>query len=101
MSIRDQPFGKVLHLRSDGPLAAKPFRLREPARFVIDLPGVLLDSDQRELIVGAGGVTRARLGQFQRQPPIARVVLDLDDPTAEPALEPVADGLLLHLSTDR
>ncbi len=97
VAIEDGAYGRVIRLTGDGPFTATPFRLSAPPRFVIDLPGVQLQSETRTLVVAAGGVARIRLGQFQQQPAIARAVLDLDTGSVEPRLEPVAGGLLIHL----
>jgi len=59
------------------PAQPRTFFLREPDRFVIDLPGALLAAPAREL-AGAGVVRRCRLAQHADY---ARVALDLEAPS--------------------
>ncbi len=66
-------------LLADGDIGYRAFALSEPHRFVIDLLGLELVADNRELSgPSAGPVERVRLGQFADSPdPVARIVFDL------------------------
>jgi N-acetylmuramoyl-L-alanine amidase len=60
------------------PLAFRCFTLDAPPRLVIDLPDVRLDAEHPKCLpVGAAGVSQIRLGQFQIDPDIVRLVCDL------------------------
>lgn len=72
-----------LLLRGDGAVPYEMFRLAEPDRLVLDLPGVVADTGRKRAEIGAGGVQRVRVGQYRSAPdPVARVVLELDRPLA-------------------
>jgi len=60
----------------------KHFALNEPDRIVIDVRGTLLDTDPTTgtVTVGRDGVSRIRYCQDQLDPPVLRVVLDLEKP---------------------
>lgn len=72
------------------------FRLDNPKRVVIDLPGVrlTLPRDQHEQTPGHKQVSRIRAGQHQTNPPLVRIVLDV---TSFPEVEvlPQFNGLYL------
>lgn len=75
-----QPSGSTARvtLALDGPANPRTFFLREPDRFVIDLPNAQLAAPTRE-IAGAGVVRACRLAQH---PDYTRVVLDLEVPAS-------------------
>jgi hypothetical protein len=72
------------------------FRLDNPKRVVIDLPGVrlTLPREQHDQAPDHPQVTRIRAGQYQTNPPRARIVLDV---TSYPEVEvlPQFNGLYL------
>lgn len=71
---------------ADGPLDIQAFTLDDPPRLVLDLPGATLDPEQLSCLpVGTAGIRQIRLGQFQLDPDIARLVLDLDEGAPAPA----------------
>lgn len=71
---------------ADGPLEIQAFTLGDPPRLVLDLPAATLDPEQPACLpVGAAGIRQIRLGQFQFDPDIARLVLDLDEDAPAPA----------------
>jgi hypothetical protein len=51
-----------------------------PDRLVIDFPGAVPSAQLRTLAVNRGGVKSVRSGLFRSNPPVTRVVLDLDGP---------------------
>lgn len=66
---------------SGAPLKHATFSLSGPTRAVLDLWGVVVPTGvPKEIEIGWSGVKRARLGQFQNDPLIARVVVDLAEP---------------------
>lgn len=90
--------GTLVHLDADGALAgAESFTMSQPARLVIDLPGVQSKVAENLIQVDAGQVQRIRVGQHQGK---VRVVLDAGDHAGafeERQLEPVPGGLLVAL----
>ena len=72
----------------EGLLELKSFVLDNPPRLVLDLPGAVLASDLPAVLpVEVAGIRQVRLGQFQSDPPIARIVLDLTGEGDPPAWE--------------
>ncbi|MDP2872346.1 MAG: N-acetylmuramoyl-L-alanine amidase family protein [Bacillota bacterium] len=69
-----------LTISGTGPLPSRSFTLSEPDRYVIDLPNTNLAGGARTVEVAASDVLRARIAQFQSNPDIVRVVLDLAKP---------------------
>ena len=88
--------GAQVRIAGDGDFAYSTFQLTDPARFVIDLHGVL-QAAPRTAIPGDGPVLqRVRVAQFKAQPePVARVVLDLAEDVV-PQLVATGDGLLVR-----
>lgn len=70
-----------LTISGTGPLPARSFVLSGPDRYVIDLPDTNLTGGSRSVDISDGHVLRARIAQFQVNPDIVRVVLDLTKPT--------------------
>ena len=88
--------GAQVRIAGDGDFAYSTFQLTDPARFVIDLHGVV-QTAPRTAIPGDGPVLqRVRVAQFKAQPePVARVVLDLAEDVV-PQLVATGDGLLVR-----
>src|SRR5688572_18551428 len=79
-----------ISIAGDGELAYKAFRLDNPSRLVIDLPGVKNSVPKSTLDVGSGSIQRVRVAQFQGgADPVARVVIDLN---GKPEYAITADG---------
>jgi hypothetical protein len=57
--------------------------LNNPARLVIDLPNALLTGSGQRIDVGHDEINRLRVNQFQNDPPITRVVVDLAKPVTQ------------------
>ena len=70
-----------IEVKSSGPVAPATQAVTDPDRIVIDFPGALPASTLRGLHVHRGSLKGIRTGLFQSQPPITRVVLDVDGPT--------------------
>jgi len=59
------------------PVKADSSSLDDPPRLIFDLPDAVISAEQlRSFDVNAAGVDRVRIGQFQADPPIVRVVAD-------------------------
>jgi len=72
-------------------------RIGNPDRLAVDLPGIDVPAflHNSQMPLNRYGVSQVRVAQFQKQPPIARVVLDLADTQGDWQAAFVRDGLLL------
>lgn len=70
-----------VEVKTSGPVSPATQAVTGPDRIVIDFPGALPASTLRKLAVHRGALKGIRTGLFQSQPPITRVVLDVDGPT--------------------
>ncbi|MGH2437056.1 MAG: secretin N-terminal domain-containing protein, partial [bacterium] len=69
-----------------------------PPRVVVDLRNAVVDQDLRTTTpVNRGNVMRVRVGQFQDQPAVARVVIDLARPIAVEIMRPAPNALAVHV----
>jgi N-acetylmuramoyl-L-alanine amidase len=59
------------------PTQVKTMLLRSPDRLVLDFAGALYDRATKYVDVNVGGVRQIRVGQFQREPPVVRVVVEM------------------------
>ena len=62
-----------LEVEATGPVKFKTFTLKQPDRYVIDIPGAVLDTVSREIPHPTLG--KIRLGQFELGPSISRIVI--------------------------
>lgn len=87
--------GAVIRIAGDGEFPYSTFALTEPARFVIDLDGVVNRSARSNMPVEGGVVERVRVAQFKPMPkPVSRVVFDLSRGVV-PAIERTSDALVV------
>ena len=86
----------TVNIQATGPLAFETRILSNPTRLVIDLPQSILSTRQRSLTIGRDAVVGLRVAQFQANPPVTRVVVDLKE-LVEYNITPVRDGLKLTL----
>jgi type IV pilus assembly protein PilQ len=90
--------GTVIHLQADGSLAGfKTFTLRDPARLVIDLPGIQNGLAQNAVSVGTAQVSRVRVAEHDGK---LRVVIDAGQNAGDLAKSqvlPTADGLVVAM----
>jgi hypothetical protein len=70
-----------IEVKTSGPVSPATQAVTGPDRIVIDFPGALPADTLKKLTVHRGGLQRIRTGLFQSQPPITRIVLDVDGPT--------------------
>jgi AMIN domain len=78
LSAAGQP---QIEVKTSGPVSPATQAVTGPDRIVIDFPGALPASTLQKIAVHRGGLQRIRTGLFQSQPPITRIVLDVDGPT--------------------
>lgn len=89
----------VVEIAGDGEFAYSTFRLGEPERFVVDLAGVVNQSDRAAIPVGSDAVERVRVAQFKPFPdPVSRVVFDLNDHPS-PDIERTPESLIIRFPT--
>ncbi len=83
----------TIELAGDGEFGYSTFRLENPERFVLDLPGVVNASPTAAVTVAGDLLDRVRVAQFKPRPePVSRVVFDLKGPSA-PFIERTPAGL--------
>ncbi|MBI2819689.1 MAG: type IV pilus secretin PilQ [Acidobacteria bacterium] len=70
--------GLEIEILADNEFAYETSKLRNPERLVVDLQNTLNRIKQRRLDVNTPPLKAIRIAQFRNDPPVARVVLDLD-----------------------
>lgn len=68
-------------LKTTGRVMYQTIFLQEPDRLVIDFPNTIFRSQVNTIDINKGNVIRARASQFEVNPDISRVVIDLDRPS--------------------
>jgi type IV pilus assembly protein PilQ len=68
----------TVEILASGPLNPQAMRLAGPDRIVVDLLGAVPKGQPQTVAVNARGVAAVRMARFQANPPITRVVVDLD-----------------------
>jgi len=74
--------GPAVEILSTKPLVPSIQAISDPPRLVIDLPNARLETQQKRISVQADQISAIRADQFQQNPPVARVVVDLLAPRA-------------------
>lgn len=64
-----------------GPVKPTVSVAKNPERLVVELPNTVSAGKQKQEMVHAAGVRRVRIGLHQADPPITRVVVDLEEST--------------------
>lgn len=72
--------GYQLKIKGTGPIKYEIKTLKDPYRLIIDIPGTILNTEENLIPVNMLGIKQIRMGQFQVNPDISRIVLDLDSP---------------------
>ncbi len=88
--------GQAVEILSTKPLVPSIQAISDPDRLVIDLPNARLDTEQKRISVQADQISTIRADQFQQNPPIARVVVDLLAPRAY-TWDAAGNRLVVHL----
>src|ERR1700719_598628 len=71
------PTGLDLTIICTKPVAPGFTQLQDPERLVIDLPDTLVGNHPQSVPLTGPDVRTMRINQFQKDPPITRIVLDL------------------------
>ncbi len=88
-----------VELVGDGVFQWAAFQLADPARFVLDLTGVVKSVEQASVAVDHDVLSHVRVGQYRAYPdPVSRIVFDLETP-ALPRIESTADGLRVSFAS--
>ena len=88
--------GPAVEILSTKPLVPSIQAISDPDRLVIDLPNARLDTQQKKISVQADQISAIRADQFQQNPPVARVVVDLLAPRAY-TWDAAGNRLVVHL----
>jgi hypothetical protein len=88
--------GPAVEILSTKPLIPTIQAISDPDRLVIDLPNARLDTQQKRISIQADQISTLRADQFQQNPPVARVVVDLLAPRAY-TWDAAGNRLVVHL----
>jgi hypothetical protein len=72
--------GMELRISASQPVMTATQLVGGPDRFIIDFPGSVPGAQLRGLTLNQGGIRTVRVGLFKSNPPVTRVVLDLNSP---------------------
>jgi hypothetical protein len=95
LRIVQEKDGPAVEILSTKPLVPSIKAIGDPPRLVIDLPNALLEAQER-ISVQADQIDALRANQFQKNPPVVRVVVDLQAPRAYQS-EAAGNRLVIHL----
>ena len=73
--------GIGVQITANGPMATQAQMLRDPDRLIIDFPGAVPGTGLRSLRLSHGEIKAVRTALWRSNPPVTRVVIDLDEPT--------------------
>jgi len=88
--------GSALEILATHPLIPAIQEISDPTRLVIDLPNAQLDTQQKRVSVRSDQISAVRADQFQANPPVARIVVDLVAPRTY-TWDSAGNRLVVHL----
>jgi hypothetical protein len=88
--------GSAVEILSTEPLVPSIQQINDPPRLVIDLPNARLDTSYKRINIQSDQIDILRADQFQQNPPIARVVVDLLSPRSF-TWDAAGNRLVVHL----
>jgi hypothetical protein len=94
--IVQEKSGQAVEILSTQPLRPAIQAITDPDRVVIDLPNARLETQEKRINVQADQITAIRADQFQQNPPVARVVVDLLAPRSY-TWDAAGNRLVVHL----
>ncbi len=68
-----------VEVTANGPIQTRTMKLKSPDRIVIDLMNSVPAERPKTVAVNAKGIIAVRMGRFQADPPITRLVVDLSE----------------------
>lgn len=80
VAVSSQPHSIAIEITLSAPFLPTGTRIENPDRLVFDFPGFKLQKENRKIPVNQGPVRTLRTALFQQDPPIARIVVDLNGP---------------------
>ena len=80
VTVGSDDFGPVLEISSSGPITPEIQTVLDPMRLVIDLPNSILSTAKRHIPFRNQQIKGIRLNQYQAEPSISRIVIDLNGP---------------------
>jgi hypothetical protein len=96
VSIEQTEGGPAVAIASNGALVPAITKLDGPPRLVIDLAGAVNTVPRSRIAGTTEGIKSIRVSQYQQNPPLTRVVVDLSE-ARDYAWETVQNKLLIHL----
>lgn len=88
-----------LQVQTSAPVTPQAQIIADPERLVIDIPGAVPGSGLHTLTVNRNEVKRVRVGLFSTDPPVTRIVLDLNAPEWY-RITPAASGFTVSLGAE-
>ncbi len=88
--------GPAVEILSTQPLIPAIQQINDPPRLVIDLANARLETTQKRISIQADQISTLRADQFQQNPPVARVVVDLLTPRTY-SWDAAGNRLVVHL----
>jgi type IV pilus assembly protein PilQ len=77
VSVAHSDDGLAVEIQASGPVQPVAMKLDSPDRIVVDIPNSRLAGRQQPIHVNQGGLKTVRVGRFQADPPVTRIVLDV------------------------
>lgn len=72
--------GMEVEISASAPVTPKVMKLTSPDRLVLDIPNAVPVGTQRPILVNGPEIKAVRMGRYQVNPPVTRVVVDLASP---------------------
>ncbi len=85
-----------IEIVGNAPMTGKAMKLASPARVVVDIANAVPAGNNKTISVNSGDVKTVRMGRFQSEPPVTRVVVDLAT-ARDFQLVPNGNKLVLHV----
>ena len=92
--------GMQVEISASGPITPKLMKLTGPDRLVVDLPNAIPAGHPRPIMVNGADIKSVRMGRFQQDPPVTRVVVDLVG-ARDCDIVPAGNKLVLRLRAER
>ncbi|HEX9121600.1 MAG TPA: type IV pilus secretin PilQ [Terriglobales bacterium] len=92
--------GMQVEISASGLITPKLTKLTSPDRLVVDLPNAVPAGHPRPIMVNGADIKSVRVGRFQQDPPVTRVVVDLVG-ARDFEIVPAGNKLVLKLRAER